>query len=700
MVFRKAFGGLSCFLPALLALQPAISRAQPGKEGSAIKQGPQSELIEIVDHHFPEEIAMNLSRPRAGWLPYYVELRSLEKRAILVELVGEVISRDRMPRNVPFTTRRRIEVSPGAPTRTWLYFHYQGSDNSTFRIRPVILVKGKPQSLPDKDLYFGLDEDIVPMFVSGEHTGASVSPWGGSKLGRINPRGIVRVEEKALPDQPFGYSTVSLLILRNPDFKVMEPAQIDAIRKWVFLGGWVILVPSPKGEIFRSSLLRDLLPRAEIGELQLKTGFVPRGLWSIGSGGESQWIEEVPPLENVSYTILDPVQVEVTREIISGAMNREGPGDRPPLDATRLYYEVGYGAGRVGVMAFDDMAFGEPSLPFRRILWGQILEGTRVRDGAGPSWRRQEVFQKSLAGEVQKGLTREIGVSFIVILVLGYLIVIGPGLYMILRRMRRLPAIVWVEPLVVLVYLGIIALTAYVTKGVLTRTRTLTVLEHSREAPVVVRNCFLGIFSAGETRYRISAPGESVILPVEEGGGSFQDLKVNHALQGPELEEFRIPQWGTTTFATWSIDDVPPDFGLEIEIKPLPARGVETAESLTLRNRTGLFIRRGFLISSGKTYLVKSIPAGKEVVMKKPFLPVEFPKKTKEAPEEADPFGGDQLLEGAVSELIARGNSSHQLFFIGEVEREEEDFAVDRPSTLEHRVDLFVEYHSSHGRWE
>lgn len=697
-VFQR--GPPSIFLMVLLSLLSAPL-------GSRAQQRAQTDLVEVSDHLFPEEIAQELSGSSSGWLPYYVELKGLGERAVRVELTGTVQKYENGKWTDRFVTRQSIEVAPGAPTRTWLHLHFDGGGNDDFRVRGTVLAGGRQSlALPDKDLSFGVDSNVFPMFVTGEHTMASRSPWGSSNLptqiGEISPRGIVRVPEKALPDQVIGFSTIRLLVLRNPDLTVMEPAQMNAIRLWVFLGGWVILVPSPRGELFRSALLGNLLPGAKIGELQTVAGHVPRTLWAGGRQARRVEIGAVDPGEGSSYTIIDPVRIEGDREILSSELEEagtsSGAGASPPANAVRLFYEVGYGAGRVGVMTFDDMSFGEPSLTFRRVLWRQILEGGRQSASAVLHWDRRRSGDQ-LARAVGAGLTREIGVWFIVFLVVGYLLVIGPGLYFLLKRWKRLPAIVWVEPLVVLVYIGIIALTAYVTKGVLTRVRTLTVFEHVAGAPFAVKRSYLGLFSSGETVYRISAPGSSLILPVESGD---RVVRISNSPPGPELQDWQIAQWGIGTFTAWGLQEVAPDFGLEIELNPREAGWIEEAREVTIRNNTDLDVSRGFLISSaGKIYNAGSISPGQEVVIQGPLQPAEILEKSEKAEAATgNPFPRDDLLRNVVNILRSRGAPFSRLRYIGILQREEDDFEVNHASSLDHRVDLIVEYSVSNVRGE
>jgi hypothetical protein len=544
------------------------------------------------------------------------------------------------------------------------------------------------------------------MIMTGEHTRTSLSAWGDRVI-EDNRESITmartdRMEEKELPDLAAGYQAVGVLLLRNPDVKALEPNQIEAIRRWVSGGGFVILVPSVKGEIFRTGLFKELLPDAEVGELKARTGVVPGDLFHSTSDAADAAIRRAERSnggEEHGYTVLDPVRVKTRREIVSGIPG-PGRGNAPLPGAVRLYYEAALGDGRVGVMTLDDQSFSdEGGLSFRKRLWWLILSKDGEPRRAEKGRQGPEQLLESITASLRSSLTREIGVGFITFLVLAYLVVIGPGVYLVLKKLKRLPAIVWVEPAVVVIYLGIIAATAYITKGVLTRYSVVSVIEHTPGAPFATKRCGLGLFSAGEAEYRISAPGSDLLHPVGAGEEGEVDLELGPAPERPALRGYRIAQWGTATFAAHGAMEWPP--GAEVEVTVLepkePGKG-----RLLVKNRTGFAIRKGFLRGfSDQEGLVTTppIPAGGEVEVGDSAdttveKNVEKPAGKRGEKGSARLSPGDQLLEKSVEAVLAAERDPAGLrrpVFIGVIEREDLDFAVDRPARLERRFDLLVE---------
>ncbi len=93
----------SCRIAVLLAC--GVAAAQETSD-----DGPR--VVEVIDIHFPEG-ASRLLEKRGSWLPVYVELKSLTSRTETVIVEGSVSANKKLA----FSTRERIEVSPGAPTR-------------------------------------------------------------------------------------------------------------------------------------------------------------------------------------------------------------------------------------------------------------------------------------------------------------------------------------------------------------------------------------------------------------------------------------------------------------------------------------------------------------------------------------------------------------------------------------------------------
>src|SRR5262249_35233485 len=136
------------------------------------------------------------------------------------------------------------------------------------------------------------------------------------------------------------------------------------------------------------------------------------------------------------------------REILSSS-SEEGV---PPSGTTRLYCELRYGQGRVGILTINDQTHREAGANFLRELWKGIVGG-RVHSTKSSFIDRAAMFRSPDMERLLNDESRDVGLTFITALIAAYLLLVGPGLYFILKRLNRLPAVIWAEPLLVVVYL-------------------------------------------------------------------------------------------------------------------------------------------------------------------------------------------------------------------------------------------------------
>lgn len=351
-------------------------------------------MVPVVEpsEWFPETTAHGLGVHR-GWLPVYLELTTRRPGTQYLELEGAVIAstEGRSTQN-DFVVRKRVEVSPGAAKKVWLYLHFDtqsegAGEAQTARLR---ITSGDKQVFDRQWDIFTISQQrqfvTVPVWTSGENV-----EFAQFQLGQISRRSAhfdllhQSVEEVQLPAYPLGYSTCRVLVLVLRDFNELEleQRQVDAIREWVFLGGFVVLVPSSTGEIFSTRLAAALLPEESIGEIRLEEEFAPSDLGVVDKSDPERaldigvWTDDVEA--QPTYFRLDPITTTPDRSIVSLADANEDSleelvesvqgGETADADfsglfagvekSISLYKEFDYGRGRIGVLAIDDLSCPE-----------------------------------------------------------------------------------------------------------------------------------------------------------------------------------------------------------------------------------------------------------------------------------------------------------------------------------------------------
>ncbi len=683
--------------------------------------------VEVVQEWFPEDVTNYIGTGLPGWLPIYLELRNNTSSPREVRLEGVVSAAVGLSQSRQFfRTARTVEVNPGPPRKTFVYVWYPDTSNETFDSRILVRVYDGDREIHRRPYTIsstrGGGYTPLPVLVSGtsnDELSNLLRNLSQFTLSRTQRRSLAvavdQPRERMLPDDPLGYQSVRALILRNFDERELDDAQVEAIRRWVYLGGTVILVPSVDGAIFSTRLARLMIPPEALSAVQVEEEFRPQALAFLnearGFNDENRlsallrWKDDD---EEAAWTLfrLDPIdddKAPPTRVLVS-------VDPRKSIDAAieasrRLYHEIPYGAGRLGVLTTDpvstSIAIGSG---FQNLLWTAILEGVPLDSGRS-DWnaRTARTVNDRLVEFLKKGLSPDLGIWFIGGLVAVYLGLIGPGLYFFLKRINRLPWVVWLQPTVVVVYVGLIFLTGYLTKGVLTETRTLTLFHWRPSEPYLRKEAYLGIFSSDDTRYSVSAPGTRSLLPVFENSkemvGITSSTRDDDVATSSSIRDFRLDVWQTGVFA--ARDLVPARGTLEINRLENTDPEVDTAD-VEIVNATPMTIRRGFYLprSRGQIVSVGELPAGGRVrVDGADMTPIDIFRlgegRSRDDAEVEDPFEGDELTLEAVKrvltgDLFERMGSS--IVFLGVLDRRERDFEIGQGSTLKHRADILVVY--------
>jgi hypothetical protein len=697
-----------------------LSGAAYAQESEAPSRGSPVEVVRIF---FPERAARNLDAG-GSWVPLYFELRARSDGAEVVTVEATVTP---AASGKPFVTRSRFEVPPGpAPRRAWLYLWARPEESFQ---RATINITCRGERVP------GGDQGARDLSIRSEHhrtltvlavgmREGEVTPWRSGDLTLpqragslvVSDDGVQRMELHQLPDRSIGYQAMDVVLLRGADEKRLEPGQIAALRHWVFLGGRLILAPAAEtgGAVFQGELARELLQEV-LGEIAVEHQFLPADLHYRASGDDAfqrpgirtgerrvALAKDVQLRAGTSLTRWDPVDPargagRLLREIRSGASS-----EVVPLGAGKLLYgETSYGSGRVGLLTIDDQALdARASGELSRQLWSQILAGAlEERSGRGTRQRLAQFVRQDIAGAL-KDKKREVGMLFIFILVTGYLLIVGPGVYFLLKRRNCLPAIIWVEPLVIAVYIGVIFLAGYLTKGVLTKLRLVTLI-HQREGEALsLRESYLTIFSADSADYRIEAPRGEVLNPLfanreesqavrlvrAQGGAGSPGSSVPRGQPSLVLEGHHLDLWQQGYAFNAGVEEG--GAGVEVRLSAgadddAGGEGAGSPVRCTVTNRLPYAIRAAWVETGRGKVRLPPLGSGATLDL---VLPESDPGK-----EESD--DGSHAAMASVLGLY-RGSigGRGRLFFYALIDRQVEDFRLDRPFSLAERLDAYFLY--------
>ncbi|MEM7235592.1 MAG: hypothetical protein AAF517_25690, partial [Planctomycetota bacterium] len=501
--------------------------------------------VEVTRVDFPEAVGRSIG-PEGSWVPVYLELRSRGDRTELVEIEGVVRPTEKGQR---FTTKTQVEVSPGAPKRAWVYLRVEPGVESQ---RATIEVRARGRIIRTGDRWdvssFPQNNDMTPSMLVVGGNESDQRPWYNA-LGAqsIAADQMMWIQPHQLPDRSIGFDAFDIVVLRELDESKLEPSQIDAIRRHVFLGGFVIFIPGKTSgkEMFDGALVRELLGSSRSEAIVVEAVFRPQSLYyrddhrvalplekeedktnkppsryglspgirerlkELGEGEESYVSRKKLDLNKATvFPRINPFEgtSSLTRYIKSHPDAELEDSTILDQDGLLVYGEVLHGAGRVGVLTIDDQRFGwRESAILRQALWLQMILPALERERTPWQSNSAKFLKSTLVSSVLADRERDAGAVLIGSMVVGYLLVVGPGLYFFLRRKNKLPAIIWIEPLIILLSLGAVFATGYFSKGLRTKARFITLMHQYESSPLALRESYLSVFSADDTTYKVES---------------------------------------------------------------------------------------------------------------------------------------------------------------------------------------------------
>jgi hypothetical protein len=269
-----------------------------------------------------------------------------------------------------------------------------------------------------------------------------------------------------------GLRALNVIFLHDSDTTPLSPAQRDALRLWVSLGGQLVVSGGAGGERTASAVV-DLLP-AEVG-----TAVADSDISAILALGRT------------------PLPSQVTRA--PAVELRPRPGAEQLFGG--LAYRQQYGVGSTTVTAFDfEMLRGWQSEPR---AWETVIRPVvEFMPGAGARTSSTNLLRSALQ---LPGLGLP-SAGVLLLFILGYILVLGPLNYLVLRRLGRLEWAWLSVPLIVLAFAGGLYLVGFGLRGSQSELNQITVVQATEGQSGSVATAFIGVFSPRRAVYTLLLP--------------------------------------------------------------------------------------------------------------------------------------------------------------------------------------------------
>lgn len=289
----------------------------------------------------------------------------------------------------------------------------------------------------------------------------------------------VALDVADLPDRVEAWGTLDRLIWQDTDSSRLEPDQLDALRGWVAAGGRLVIVGGTTGPATLSAFPEQLLPYRPTATIDA----APASLRTL-LGVVPDDATDLPALAG---------------DAVAGASTLATVGDRV------IAAERAYGSGTVAVVGFDPTA--------------EWISGTRQAEGL---WRRliptrsatslsfgDDSNMISAAGQLPLLALPPVG--GLIALLGGYILLIGPVNYLVLRRLdRREWAWVTMPALIVAFAAGSYGIGSFLRGSDLIINEVAIV----RGAPGTtdgLAQSYLGVFSPTRASYQLRVPGGALL---------------------------------------------------------------------------------------------------------------------------------------------------------------------------------------------
>jgi hypothetical protein len=421
-----------------------------------------------------------------------------------------------------------------------------------------------------------------PTTIAKEDDSGAVGGPGGTRPTDGPVIQVGRAEWQSLPDSWLGWEGVDAAVLGDSGFASASPAAVDALLRWVELGGTLIVPGGAFSSQLAASPIGRLLPIVVQG-----TEAAP------GLGDLAVWAQH--PIE--------PGQVLLTSgPLARGATAVCGTAQRPLIAVSSV------GAGRIAMCAFDYTSAPVKYWDGQTAMWQRLIaqvptapSPTEAAESTSPRYLPEIGLSDAATYTPAAGLPP----FWLLLGFLGaYIIVLVPVNYAVLKRWDR-RELAWVTtPVIVIVFtLGAYGL-GYGMRGGQVVLNRLAVIEAAPNTGLARARGYVGIFSPARTSYELLLQGTAASARSISGEAQ-RTRSPAVVIYGPEprVANIGMNMWTSRAFCVEFLADLKGGVGGAIAYD-----GKEV--SLEVENNTGFTLRRCRVVQGTSQGRQKDVPPG------------------------------------------------------------------------------------------
>ncbi|MBF8290339.1 MAG: hypothetical protein HW391_1307 [Chloroflexi bacterium] len=386
---------------------------------------------------------------------------------------------------------------------------------------------------------------------------------------------IVSLGVADLPERVEGWATLDRLIWQDVDSNTLTEPQLASLRGWIAGGGRLIIAGGTAGLGTLSGFPDDILPYRPDATLDVAPSTIA--------------------------ALVGPVPADATD--LPALAGESGRGRALATSGDRVIAgDLEYGSGSVTLIGFDPTATWLAETRSVEAMWRRFLPN---RTSGGPVITTDDSQIVNAVSQLASLALPPIG--GLLVLLGGYILLIGPINYLILRRLDR-RELAWVT---MPVLIGVFAVSAYgfgtALRGTDLILNEVAIVRGAPGATEGTAQVYLGIFSPSRATYQLQVPGGALLAaPISgdfAGGGNAGVLDV---VQGdPALVRDLAVGFGSLrTIRAESATTVP-----LVEARFLLQDGVLSG---TIRNKSEIALEKVAVVLGGSVAVIGDIPAGAE----------------------------------------------------------------------------------------
>ncbi|MBX3731730.1 MAG: hypothetical protein KF791_03950 [Verrucomicrobiae bacterium] len=527
----------------------------------------------------------------------------------------------RIPIELPSNTRKRFTVPLFNVSRNFLAVDGRLLDDRG---------KVRDEQLARRVTVQGWEVPLMGA-LPGSFTGAPAFPELSQSQPAWQPR-VARLQPELFPDSPIALSGLNSLYLNTARALELKEPQVQALVSWVEGGGQLIVAVDQPTDVTATPWLQSLLPASPSGLAEAPIG---RALddWVRAGNWRPEFAARVPDTTRSGATPsaqrflrrspegVDPFVALVSDGTMASAavpvLGLRPRGGRTALssDGRALIVEGRRGLGQVVVLAFNPEREPLRSWSLRPWFFARLADIPAPLLAPGDRNPFGSRGLDSVFGAmVETRQVRKLPVGLLLLLLLGYLVVIGPFDQWWLRRINR-PMLTWITfPLYVVLFSGLIYFIGYKLRAGQTEWNELQVVDvvpRGDGGRCLLRGWSFGsLYSPANETYALGSS-----LPVAAVRGEFRGLwgagpdasriTVTARPQGFDAEVF-VPVWTSTmAVADWEEDDAP---------APIQARNTDNGQ-IEIRNDSGRTLGPLWVVGPEGMQMVPELAAGATRVM-------------------------------------------------------------------------------------